>query len=103
MQESKENSRSINDLKTYRDIIEKLVIPKLTAGMFTDTPVEVVDGVRKSFTVTRDFYPETLAIYIAGSRLHPDDYVVSGNRSINFITAPTAGAKIVFDYVPMDI
>jgi len=98
-----DESRKISDLKTYRDIIEKLVIPKLTAGMFTDSPAETVDGTRTSFNTTRNFYENTLAVYVDGSRIHTDDFIVTGNRTVTLKTTPSDGKKIVFDYVPMDI
>ncbi len=88
---------------TYRDIIEKLIIPKITAGMFTESPADVVDGTRTIFTTTREFYEGTLAVYINGARVHPSEYKVTSNKTITFNTAPTAGYKIMFDYVPTDI
>jgi hypothetical protein len=101
-----DESRGINELKTFRDVVEKLVLPKITAGMFTDQPVELPDGVRKSFTTTRDFYANTLAVYLNGVRQHSaddGDVITSGNRGVSFKTAPVAGDRILFDYVPMDI
>lgn len=101
-----DESRKISDLKTYRDIIEKLVIPKLTAGMFTDQPIEPPNGSRTSFTTTRDFYSNTVAVYLNGVRQHIGDsgeLLTSGNRTLVFKVAPIAGDKLLVDYVPMDI
>lgn len=101
-----EESRKIDELKTFRDIIEKLILPKLTAGMFTDKPLELPDSNRKVFTTTRDFYPETLAIFLNGVRqdiADQSDVTVTGNRMITFKVAPTTGDRILIDYVPMDI
>jgi hypothetical protein len=101
-----EESRSITELKTFRDVIEKLIIPKITAGMFTDRPVELPDGTKTTFTTTRDFYENTLAIYLNGVRqdiTDQSDVTVQGNRTIIFKVAPVIGDRIVIDYVPMDI
>jgi len=99
-------SRSITELKTFRDVIEKLIIPKLTAGMFTDQPTESPNGTRTNFTTTREFYDNTVAVYLNGVRQHigdSGDILISGNRTLVFKVAPIAGDKILVDYVPMDI
>lgn len=101
-----QESRSLSDLKTYKDVIEKLIVPKITAGMFTDQPVEPPDSSRKQFTTNRDFYTGTLAVYLNGVRQHvadDGDVIVSGNRGISFKTPPVKGDRILIDYVPMDI
>jgi hypothetical protein len=99
-------SRDISDLKTIRDVVEKLILPKITSGMFTDKPIELPDSSKKSFTTTRDFYANTVAIYLNGVRQHEgnnEDFVTSGNRTVIFTLPPITGDKILIDYVPMDI
>ena len=97
--------RSLSD-SAYRDIIEKLILPKITASMFTDKPSEIPDGNRKLFNTTRDFHTNTLAVYLNGVRQHigdDADVIVRGNRGISFKTAPMVGDRILIDYVPMDV
>jgi hypothetical protein len=101
-----DGSRNISEFKTFRDVIEKLIVPKITGGMFTDKPIEPANSSRKSFTTTRGFYAETMAIYLNGVRQDVGDdadYITSGNRTVVFKIAPTTGDKILIDFVPMDV
>jgi len=93
------------DRATYRDLLEKIIIPTLISANFTDHPIGNTNGANKNFTLTRDAYDGTLKVFLNGIRLREglgNDYTVNG-RVIMFGTPPISGDIILAEYIPMDI
>lgn len=61
-----------------------------------------VDSSNTTFSATREFYANSLMVYIDGVRkFEKEHYQVTSTKEVQFKVAPTSG-KVYFDYVPPD-
>jgi hypothetical protein len=91
------------DRSTYRELLEKFIIPTITGAVYEEALVGTPNGNNIVFTISRDAFEGTIRIYQNGIRLVEDkDYIVQG-KTIRFTIAPTTNAILVADYFPMDV
>ena len=90
-----------NFIKTDHDI-KRAIVSSHSSIRTVEQPAGVVDGSNTVFTASKEFYSNSLMVYLAGVRkFEGTDYQVTGTRTIQFISAPASGV-MYFDYVPPD-
>lgn len=73
----------------------------------TEIPIYVVEnlssqanGVNLNFTTVKSFIESTLHVFLNGQlMISPDDYVIIDANTIQFISAPLSGDKVVLRFI----
>lgn len=61
-----------------------------------------VNGTNTVFVTTKKFIKETLDVFLNGQLLvETDDYTIVDSQTIQFISAPLAGDKVIVKFIPV--
>lgn len=96
-------SKSLSEFRNIESLVEKVILP-----LFRAEVVEFATGKSNAsnvlFNASRDFFPETLRVYLNGLLQVPDnDYNIENTSGIRFTLAPEVNDTITLIYLPSDV
>ncbi len=91
---------SIGSSRSNFLIVGRLDEDGIVPPVANEVPSGTVNGSNTVFTLSADYIPGTLAVYLNGMRQKiTDDYTETAGHTITFVGAPLSGDKILVDYL----
>jgi len=88
---------------TTYDVDGKVIFSSSTAAPWyvEENLSSQANGSNLVFTTSKNFIPETVSVYLNGLRLvKDDDFIIVNSNTIQFITAPYSGDKVIIVFIP---